>query len=235
MHLHKEKHLVYMAWDDDLCKALKSESIEVLPSLNLLHLRENERQHADMQLCIIKNKAFIPECCRSIENKLTECGYDVVVCSSLSKVYPHNVSLNIALIGNRLFCKSSALDNKIMDYTKTENLDIINVNQGYTKCSTLILNDNAIITADPTIYDTALKQGIEALRISSGDIQLEGAEYGFIGGCSGVINDTVYFFGDISKHKDSLEIINFLANHNMKYVCLGDSELKDIGGFVLLR
>lgn len=231
---HNTKRLVYMAWDDELCKGLITEGIDVIPSKNLVQLRENERYHADMQLFIIRNKAFVTEGSADLKNRLTEYGYDVVMCSPLSKDYPENIALNVALIGNKLFCKTSSLDEKIKEYCVAENIEIINVNQGYTKCSTLILNDKAIITADTTIYSAAIKQGIEVLKIAEGDILLDGANYGFIGGCSGVIDNTVYFFGDIRKHRDAKEIISFLKKHHMDHFCLSKSELRDIGGFVLL-
>lgn len=235
MRLHNKKHVVYMAYNEEFYKQLNAENIEVIPSKYLEQLRENERCHADMQLCIIKNKAFVSVDCEELKESLSVYGYDVVLCSSLSKDYPKNVALNVALIGNKLFCKGSSLDEKIREYCNGENIEIINVNQGYTKCSTLILNEKAIITADNTICSAAVKQGIEVLKISPGDILLDGAEYGFIGGCSGVINNTVYFLGDISKHRNAQEIVEYIEKQHMNFVCLSEDRLKDIGGFILLR
>ncbi len=234
MRLHNKEHIVLMAPHRELCKELQMRGIQVLPSENLLELRDNERFHADMQLCIINDKAFIPKNCSTIGNELSKYGYDTIECCSLSRDYPENVSLNVALIGNKLFCKSSSLDNRIREYCLSEGIEIIDVNQGYTKCSTLILDNKAIITSDQTISEAAEKQGIEVLKITAGHIFLEGADYGFIGGCSGTINDTVYFFGDVTKHPDAHKIINFLVKHNMKHVNLLQDTLTDIGGFVLL-
>lgn len=235
MHLLNKAHIVLMAPHKDLSNALKSNNIEVISSEELNELRYNEKYHADMQLCIINNKAFIPRNCRELNKSLSSFPYDIVECDCISAEYPNNVSLNVALIGNKLLCKASALDKKLREYCILQGIDIINVNQGYTKCSTLILNDNAIITADTTIQKEASKQGIDVLKITQGGILLEGADYGFIGGCSGVIDDTVYFFGDITTHPDSSDIIGFIKKHNMKHVNLLREQLIDIGGFVQIQ
>lgn len=237
MHLHNHtRHTVYISpIEPNISESLRSYGINVIASKCINTLRENEQYHADMQICIINNTAFIPQNTAEIADILKILCYDVVICKPLNYTYPENISLNVAIIGDKLYCKESSLAKEIADFCKENKIEIVNVNQGYTKCSTLILNKKAIITSDSTICTAAENNSISVLRISPGNIYLQDADYGFIGGCSGVIGDTVYFFGDIETHPDSEEIVRFIKKQGMNYISLNKGMLKDIGGFVLLK
>lgn len=233
--LENMKHTVIITPTNQyIADALLSQGINIIPTHRIAELRDNEQFHADMQICIIRDTAFIPENCHRTVIKAKEFGYNIKFCKQLSAKYPQNILLNVALIGNKLFCKEADVATEIKEYCTEHNIEIINVNQGYTKCSTLVLSDKAIITADPSISKAAAEQGIEVLRITPGYIVLDDADYGFIGGASGVIGDTVYFFGDIHTHPDHREILCFLTKHNMKYFSLYSGPMNDIGGFVYL-
>ncbi len=236
MHLHNSAHntVIMSPLEDELTVNLQKIGVSVYPSQCVRQLRENEQYHADMQISIIDDTAFIPEDCTQRDKVLRDHGYNIIYCKALSGKYPDNISLNVALIGNKLFCKESAVDVNIKDFCATKGIQIVNVNQGYTKCSTLILNDNAIVTADETIYRAAQNNHINALKITAGNIYLQNADYGFIGGCSGVIGDTVYFFGNINTHPQSAMITDFISTQGMNIISLTDGIMKDIGGFVCI-
>ena len=111
----------------------------------------------------------------------------------------------------------------------------IKVNQGYCKCSTLVVKENALITDDESIYHKMRENGTEALLVSKGDIFLKEHDYGFIGGASGKIsNDTIVFFGNIFLHRDSEMIISFIREHGCSYLCTDNGPLRDIGGIIPL-
>ena len=97
------------------------------------------------------------------------------------------------------------------------------MNQGYAKCSTAVC-DRGIITADETIYSACCENGINALKITQGNVKLSGYEYGFIGGASGIIDGKLTFFGDIRKHPDYLKIKEFC---DFDYI--PDFALTDVG------
>lgn len=236
MHLHNMRHTVLMSpADSKLVDGIRSLGVNVLYSDYVAELRENERYHADMQLLIIKDTAFIPKNCGEIKDKIIPFVDDVIVCAPLKEKYPENVSLNAALVGNKLFCKASVLAPEVKLFCDKNHIRIINVNQGYAKCSTLVLNEDSIITADSTIYDAAVNNGINALEIRAGHIVLDGADYGFIGGCSGRVGEKVLFFGNIHLHPDAEQIIDFINEQNLDYICLSDEMIKDIGGIVSLN
>ncbi|MDO5123475.1 MAG: hypothetical protein Q4D44_02265 [Eubacteriales bacterium] len=228
------KHRVLISpADSKLIDSLNDLSVETVFTHAVDTFIDYEKYHADMQILRIYDTVFVYECVFEYYKDFLA-DYNVVICENPQKEYPFNVSLNAALVGNKLFCKESALDNSVRKFCVKNNIEIIDVRQGYTKCSTLVLNDNSIITADKAIYEKAVINGINALRISSGNIRLTGANYGFIGGASGVIGDTVCFFGDILAHPDGTKIIEYIENNSMQWVCLTKDALIDVGGFVLL-
>lgn len=236
MHSHNNLHdaVLISPLENSIVKKLNELGIKTVNSVEIPDLITYERFHADMQLLKIGDIAFIPQNAYSLLEKVSPFINNVVVCEELKGKYPENVLLNAALIGNHLFCKVSALAKEVAMYCERNGTSLVDVKQGYAKCSTLVLGDNALITADITIYERCIEYGIDALLIRCGNIRLEGADYGFIGGCSGVIGDKVFFFGDVSKHPDSRSITDFITQKGYKIVCLSENELTDIGGFVVL-
>ena len=66
--------------------------------------------------------------------------------------------------------------------------------------------------------------------ISQGGIKLDGYSYGFIGGASCVAEDTVYFFGDIKKHRNYGEIHDAIKSLKMKEISISLEDVFDFGG-----
>ena len=147
----------------------------------------------------------------------------------VGSTYPTDVLLNAAQVGNAIIGAKSAMSAHIKEYGTSCEKQLINVKQGYAKCSTCIVSDNAIITADTGIANKAKNAGIDVLTISPGHIKLDGYDYGFIGGASGICLNTVYFCGNIDSHPDANAIRVFCQKHGKKVVCLGKKELLDIG------
>lgn len=192
-----------------------------------------EQKHADMQILPIKNDIFLLNECTVLDPKIPK--ERLIFCNKKAgNKYPDNILLNFLYLNNTLYGKLSAIDENLLDYCKENNIKTVNINQGYARCSTLVLNKNAIITSDLSIEKALKKDGIEVLLISSGNIVLDGYNYGFIGGASGKIDDdTVAFFGNIETHPNFDTIKNFCIKHNIliKIICK-NMPLTDIGGIV---
>ena len=150
------------------------------------------------------------------------------------KKYPLDVLFNAALVGNRLICNTKTVSKLVLEAARAFGCEIVHVPQGYTKCSTCIVSDNAIITADRPIFDACRDAGIDALLISEGHIDLTGYGYGFIGGASGVCGDKVYFCGDTSLHPDGERIKEFCQKHGKTAVSLSDKRLYDVGTIMFI-
>ena len=178
-------------------------------------------------------------------DELSKMGHNIVFSDAI-KAFPQpeqthvdmqilkNVLLNFLYFNNKLYGKASAIDPNLYGYCMKNNIEIININQGYARCSTLVLNNHSAITADISIKNALEKDGAEVLLIPSGNIKLEGYDYGFIGGASGKISDnTVVFFGNAKSHPYYSSIKEFCSKNNIetKILCK-NMPLTDVGGIV---
>ncbi len=143
--------------------------------------------------------------------------------------YPRDVLLNAARVGDSIIASESAISAHIKQYCADRGVRLINIKQGYAKCSVCVIDDHAIITADRGIARAATSAGIEVLTVTPGHVALPGYDTGFIGGASGSFDDTVCFCGDITTHPDHMAILDFCAVHGKKVVSLGYTPLTDVG------
>ena len=197
--------------------------------------------HADMLLLAIEDTVFCNnaycEKNKSIFDLIADYGYKICKCDfEVSNKYPNDVSLNQAVIAKNIIGREQSCAKSVLEYAATHGFTYNSINQGYAKCSTLILNEKAVISADTSVIATVERLGISALKIRNGviEITLDGYDYGFIGGASAVYEDKVYFFGNLSLHTDSDEITKFCQSNGMNPISLGKDKLCDIGGAIIL-
>lgn len=206
----------------------------VIPTDCLEDFISYEQYHADMQALKINDILFINANCKNFISSLNKANISFISCENIGCKYPYNVALNALFIGNKIFCLEKALHSLVKEYCLSNGIEIINVKQGYTKCSTLKIDENSVITDDESIFNATSKAGIDALLIEKGDIYLDENNYGFIGGASATIGDSIYFFGDINKHRNADKIKEFIENKNKTIECVSCDFLMDIGGIITL-
>lgn len=195
---------------------------EIIPSYCNKNLSQPVSFHPDMSLCRVGD-IFV--CCpesydyykRIITKNLIKGK------TSLNSHYPNDIAYNVLVYEEVAFGKKEYIDPVIKEILKKQNIEIININQGYAKCSCAV-SDKGIITADDGIYGELTKHNIDALKITPGFVELSGYDYGFIGGASGEIDGILTFFGDVSKHPDFENIKNFCE---FDFIC--DFPLTDVG------
>lgn len=213
----------------------------ILESLNLNILKCPEypnvydaiKGHPDIQIFISKNCVVVhKDMNKSFIDQLLALNINVIVSKNrLTNKYPGNISLNVVNLENYFLHNLTYTDKTIFQFTKNKKL--INVKQGYTKCSTAIINDHAIITSDPSIYKAVKETDIDVLFIPPGDIELPGLNYGFIGGTCGLIDDNrLAFFGNLKYYEYGEDVINFLKKHNITPIYLRDDKLIDRGSIL---
>lgn len=168
--------------------------------------------------------------------RLAKLGFELIESTKvLSPIYPYDIALNAARVGDFLFCKKRHTDKVIIDDNERRGIHIIPVTQGYTKCSVCVVDENSIITADVGIAEAARNNGFDVLIISEGFIKLPGYNSGFIGGCCGKINcNKLAFCGEISNHPDFESIKKFMSDRKIEIETLGNSPLLDIGSIIPL-
>ena len=147
--------------------------------------------------------------------------------------YPDDCKMNALIIEKKIFCKTDSISEAITNYAKVNGFEMIHTNQGYPACSVLAFGASAI-TADPGLASVLSENGVKVTLIGQGSISLPPYEYGFIGGASGVVDNKVYFFGDIKKHPDCDAICDAITNEGFIPVSLSDEPLRDLGGIISL-
>ncbi len=166
-------------------------------------------------------------------NRKSPAEYTLIQADRLGETYPRDAGLCICWTGKFTICDPDTISEAARDHLCGA---IIPVNQGYTKCSVCVVSENSIITSDDLIAARAADAGMDVLQIEPGHIELNGFEYGFIGGASFLIeNKTIAFTGSLDQHPDKSAILSFLSKHNVEPVFLTDSMIFDIGGAIWLK
>ena len=204
-----------------------------------LRLTADIRSHADcVFLQLDSNNIIIDRTKENIVNYLTKGEFENNVNIHIAKgevksPYPYDVRLNARVISDRIICNIKYIDNNVLGFAEKNHYKLIHVNQGYSACSTVIINDNALITDDESIYRSSKNNGIDCLLISKGSVKLNGRDYGFIGGTCGMIDKNLLAFtGSLDTHSDCELIKDYLNKYSIKYIELSNGPLIDIGGII---
>ena len=153
----------------------------------------------------------------------------------LSCKYPEDVAYNVGRIYGYAVHNFKYTDEKLLFYLKKSGLELINVKQGYSKCSIAIVDEKAIITSDYSIYTELNNLDVDVLLIEPGHILLEGYNYGFIGGaCGNLSKDIIVTTGDFNLHPDYEKIINFLKKYKKNLLILNNDVIIDFGTIICL-
>lgn len=191
--------------------------------------------HADILAFNFGNGKIVANIASIGEDELKKIGITAVFEDNITSPYPKDILLNSAFINNKIICNTSVTSKKIIDFAEENNIELINIKQGYSKCNICVVSDNAVITEDDGIASLLNFYQIDVLKISKGDIFLSDVHYGFLGGASGKLSkDKIYFSGDISQHRDYLQIVEFLNKHHIESVYNKSRKLRDFGGFIAL-
>ena len=146
--------------------------------------------------------------------------------------YPGDIIYNACSTGKFFIHNLKYTAPELLRAAKDRNLTTINVSQGYAKCSTVVVDEDSIITYDKGLAKTCLAAGVDVLTVTAGHVVLPGYDTGFIGGASGRIGDTVYFNGDLTAHPDFESIVRFIEDRGLKVKWFEDWPLTDIGSII---
>ena len=156
----------------------------------------------------------------------------------VGKKYPETVPYNAVGIGDTLIHNLKHTDSMILSLYENH----IHVNQGYTRCNLVALNENAFITSMEDYKTTRLQDYKEVaetqrhrdaefkvLYIDPKQIKLEGHNHGFFPGCCGVWKNNLIVCGSTKHLKEKEELDKFLEDNYFNLIELYDGELVDVG------
>ena len=192
--------------------------------------------HVDLSLIHLSgNRLLVSDavCRHAFAASLIKLGAELIAASTvLGDKYPQDCGLCALILGPKLFHNLKHSDKALLSETGYKH---IHVNQGYTKCAVCIVSESAVITSDLGVAKRMRENGVDVLTISTGGIELEGYDTGFIGGAAFKLSkDKLAFTGVLDKCSDKERIEEFLAFHGIRTVYLTNRPLFDIGSIVPL-
>jgi hypothetical protein len=156
----------------ELASYIEGLGYEVEPFGPIDHVQEPLRCHPDMLLCRLdRDTVFKGEPAR------------------LSPAYPGDIIYNACSTGKFFIHNLKYTAPELLAAADELGLIRLNVSQGYAKCSTCVVSEDAIITYDRGIAGAAVAAGLEVMVIRPGHVELPGYNTGFIGGASGLVRD----------------------------------------------
>lgn len=194
--------------------------------------------HPDMLLHVMDNKLILH---KDIPYEFLQNLYSLrinilISQNSIEEKYPNDIILNAVSISNLFVHFTKFSDRTLINEAMRNNKKILSVKQGYTKCSTAIVNNNAIITSDIGIATAFKNENFDALLLPPGDIDLPGLNYGFIGGTCGLIEDGLLaFYGDLEYYTYGKEVLDFLKKHKVEPLFLKKGKLIDRGSIICIN
>ncbi len=174
---------------------------------------ESISSHPDIFMCKINNQIIMSE-------------------NDLGYAYPDNIKYNGVQVGNYFIHHTDYTASKLMSAVKAAGLTPVHVPQGYTKCNIVVVDSNSIITSDEGIKNILVPLGLQVLLISPGNVKLKGFSYGFLGGASGKIGNSVVFNGNLSAHPDYQKIADFILARGLELKYFKEYDLEDIGSII---
>ena len=148
---------------------------------------------------------------------------------SLGSSYPHDIALNAACTGRYFVHNLKHTAPALLSRAQELGMTPVNVRQGYAKCSTVIVDEDSVITYDRGIAEPCKAAGMNVLTVAPGHVLLPGYDTGFIGGASGRVGDTVIFNGNLSSHPDFEAVVRFIEERGLMVKWFEGWPLTDIG------
>lgn len=233
----KKLALVDFRISNEELNSLKNLNCEILKCPPSNNLYKAVCGHPDMLIHIISKTQLMihPNTDKQFINLLQDKYKFTIIKSKKNLIdkYPYDIFLNGVNLKNYFIHNLKYTDENLLSYVKHKKL--IDVKQGYTKCSVAIVNDNALITSDKSIYNKLKNEDMDVLLLPPGDINLPFLDYGFIGGTCGLLDKTtMVFYGSLDNYKYGDLVLNFLEKYNVKPIYLSNSKLVDRGSIFFL-
>lgn len=221
---------------EEILNYLKKLNIEPIKSIKCNELHEPVAGHPDMVIFPIDFKTFVaaPNVYDYYRNVLGSLGIKVIKGGkTLSRNYPEDIAYNVARIGRYALHNTKYTDQVLKYYLEEAGIQFIHVNQGYTKCSIAPVSDNKALTSDFLIHEKLISYNIDCMYIDPKVVYLKGYNNGFIGGCTGLINEKIFLStGKIFDENISVSLREFIQSSGYIYDEASKQQITDLGTLI---
>jgi len=221
---------------EEILNYLKKLNIEPIKSIKCNELHEPVAGHPDMVIFPIDFKTFVaaPNVYDYYRNVLGSLGIKVIKGGkTLSRNYPEDIAYNVARIGRYALHNTKHTDQVLKYYLEEAGIQFIHVNQGYTKCSIAPVSDNKALTSDFLIHEKLISYNIDCMYIDPKVVYLRGYNNGFIGGCTGLINEKIFLStGKIIDENISVSLREFIQSSGYIYDEASKQQITDLGTLI---
>lgn len=225
--------------DDEIYNNIKKLNFKIIKTIECKEVDKSIAYHPDIVIHPLNHNTLLiaPNVFDYYEEKLAGKGIKLIKGEKkLESLYPNNIAYNVGRLSGVAIHNFKHTDEKLKYYLEKENLDFVNIKQGYTKCSLAVLDEYTGMTADIPMYEKLTKRGFNMLLIDPGHIILEGQNYGFIGGTSGSLSENDFLLsGSLKEHPNKKEILKFISKNNKKLITLSEKNIRDIGTIISLK
>ncbi len=231
---------------------IKGLGYEIIDNKYNLNVYDEISSHPDIYYLNIEGKLVVSKCvAESMDKELDGIQYEVGE-SRVGNKYPLDVWYNVCIMGKMAIHNFKHTDKKVLSILDKYGYDKINVEQGYTKCSIAVIDNNSCITSDIGIAKALVDSGIDVLLVNEPDIHLlrrtnmntqdvnkmyfeKSQMQGFIGGAIVRIDNNIVVFGDIDKFVNSRKIREFIEKKGLGIIDFKGLDIMDYGGVVILN
>ena len=230
---------------------LRSLGYNIIENVYNLDLYDEIASHIDIEYVKVdRNIVVSPKRYVEYQKELSACNNTIIKGKdNVSGVYPKDILYNVCIIGKRAIHSFKYTDPRLKEILVSNGYECIDVSQGYSNCSILVIDENSCITGDIKIAKTLLDYGIDVLFVNEPDIKLLKRtginenniqrmffEYsdmsGFIGGSMACIGDTIIVFGDINNFVNKDKIVSFIESKGKKVKDFEGLNIIDYGGIM---
>ena len=228
-----KKVIVDYKTDIEAVKTLEDYGFTVIFTKKIETLYNSVDGHADLQITKVNKDIIV--CKENFDYYKKQISANIKCgVSELNEKYPFDIAYNAAIFGQYAIHYFQFTDAVLKECIKKNFLFEIDTKQGYSKCNICIVSDNAIITEDENIINNLKTTDIDVLKISKGSVKLNGMNYGFFGGSTGLYDNKLFLNGELKFHPDNLKIKEFCKKNKVDIIELKKGEIYDIGSIMFI-
>lgn len=230
-------------------KYLENLGYEIINSEYNTELYDEIAAHVDISYIKVGDDVIVsPDKFMELSKKI-EC---IMGKTELRGKYPEDIAYNVCIMGKKAIHNFKYTDSVLKQKLIDNGYELIDVEQGYTKCSIAVIDDNSCITSDIGVAKVLMDKGIDVLFVYEPDISLlrrtnkneeiqsrmffeKSDMQGFIGGAMVNLGNEILLFGDKENLLNKDKIIKFIESKGKKLKCFEGLDIIDYGGILMIE